>query len=140
MRRSGVKGERKLSALLRDMRPQLAMPVYVFCTFATGTLHDELEAICLFKEREGLTAIIEKSAAEHHGVAYTFESRLITLTVHSDLAAIGFFDSVCAALANAGIACNAVSAYFHDHLFVPADRADDAMRLLSALSAEAASD
>jgi uncharacterized protein len=134
-----VQGERKLSALLYGMKPQLALPVYVFCTFANGSLPDELEAIAQFKEQEGLTAIVEKSAAELNGLAYTFESRLITLSVHSDLAAVGFLSSVCAALANDGIACNAVSAFFHDHLFVPVDRADDAMRLLSELSAQAAS-
>ena len=32
---------------------------------------------------------------------------------------------------------NPVSAYFHDHLFVPADRADEAVALLEQLAAEA---
>ena len=30
---------------------------------------------------------------------------------------------------------NPVSAFHHDHLFVPADRADDAMRILEELAA-----
>jgi hypothetical protein len=31
---------------------------------------------------------------------------------------------------------NPVSGYFHDHLFVPADRAEEAMAMLQALAAE----
>jgi hypothetical protein len=32
---------------------------------------------------------------------------------------------------------NAVSAFYHDHLFVPVDKAAEALSLLSALSAQA---
>ena len=37
--------------------------------------------------------------------------------------------------AAAGMAVNTVSGYCHDHLFVPADRAEDAMVVLKAVSA-----
>jgi hypothetical protein len=37
-------------------------------------------------------------------------------------------------LAKENISVNPVSAFYHDHLFVPEDRADDAMRLLRGLS------
>jgi hypothetical protein len=40
-------------------------------------------------------------------------------------------------LAAAGIGVNPVSAYFHDHLFVPADRADEALALLRGIAAKA---
>ncbi|MFM8747512.1 MAG: hypothetical protein ACKOED_12755 [Aestuariivirga sp.] len=39
-------------------------------------------------------------------------------------------------LADAGIACNVVAALRHDHLFVPAGRADEAQAILQALSAK----
>lgn len=55
---------------------------------------------------------------------------MITLNVHSALDAIGFLAAVASLLATAEISVNAVSAYYHDHLFVPLERADDAMRLL----------
>ena len=41
-------------------------------------------------------------------------------------------------LAKAGIPCNAVAAFHHDHLFIPVDRADDAFSLLEALSQSSA--
>jgi hypothetical protein len=40
-------------------------------------------------------------------------------------------------LADAGIACNVVAALRHDHLFVPAGRADEVQAILQALSARA---
>jgi hypothetical protein len=55
---------------------------------------------------------------------------MITLNVFSALDAVGFLAAVTARLANAGISVNPVSGFHHDHLFVPADRAEEAMRLL----------
>ena len=59
---------------------------------------------------------------------------MITLTVHSALDAVGFLAAITARLAEAGISVNAVSAFHHDHLFVPVDRADEAMALLQNMS------
>ncbi|MDT7624031.1 MAG: uncharacterized protein QOF99_4932, partial [Pseudonocardiales bacterium] len=42
--------------------------------------------------------------------------------------------AVSAQLATGGISCNVVAGYHHDHLFVPADRAADALALLTALA------
>ena len=55
---------------------------------------------------------------------------MITLSVHSSLEAVGFLAAITARLANAGISVNAVSAFHHDHLFVPEHRASEALRLL----------
>ncbi len=51
---------------------------------------------------------------------------MITRDVLSALDVVGFLAAVTAALADAGIGANAVSAFFHDHLFVPLDRAEAA--------------
>lgn len=133
--KSEMSSERDLAVLLRQMAPTLTSPRYVFCCFSDHRLPDGVDPICLFREAEGLTAIIEKTVAESLRLPYAFESRLITLDIHSDLAAVGFLASVCSALAGAGIACNAVSAYYHDHLFVPAERAAQAMDVLRAMTA-----
>lgn len=126
--------ERNLAVLLRDMAPTLTSPRYVFCAFHDHRLPDGVEAICLFREAEGLTAIVEKTLAEALGLSWSFESRLITLEIHSDLAAVGFLAAVCTVLAGAGIPCNAVSAYYHDHIFVPVDRAVEALEVLRSLA------
>ncbi|WP_231612424.1 ACT domain-containing protein [Novipirellula galeiformis] len=56
---------------------------------------------------------------------------MITLKVHSSLEVVGFLFAVTAKLAQSGISVNVVSAYFHDHRFVPTGRADEAMKVLN---------
>jgi hypothetical protein len=62
-----------------------------------------------------------------------FRAAWITLQVHSDLAAVGLTAAFSSALAQAGISCNVVAGMHHDHLFVPVDQAQQAMRSLQAL-------
>jgi hypothetical protein len=59
---------------------------------------------------------------------------MITLNVHSALDAVGFLSAVMQALTAAGISSNAVSAFYHDHLFVPLNRAEEALQVLRELS------
>jgi hypothetical protein len=68
-------------------------------------------------------------------VPYQFESGLITLTIHSSLDAVGFLAAASAVLAEAGIPCNAVAAFHHDHLFVPRETGQRALDLLVAVAA-----
>jgi uncharacterized protein len=128
-------GERDLDALLRHMKPELRPGIFVFCTIPTDqSISAALSPLLTFREQEATTLVIPREEAEAAGLSYAFASRLITLTVHSALDAVGFLAAITARLAAAGISVNAVSAFHHDHLFIPADRADDAMAVLQALS------
>ena len=125
-------GERDLAALLRDMKPEMHDGIFVFCTIAEDAkLPAGIRPWLTFREAEGITLVIRQEEAERLGLAHQFASRLITLTVHSSLEAVGFLAAITARLAKAGISVNAVSAFYHDHLFVPEDRADEALRLLT---------
>jgi uncharacterized protein len=62
------------------------------------------------------------------------------LTVHSSLEAVGFLAAITARLAETGISVNAVSAFYHDHLFVPHDRADEALARLQEMMRKPAAD
>ncbi len=127
-------GERDLRKLLRHMTPQLQPGTFVFCTFPDNDLPADLAPIATFREAEGLSAILALDEARRAGVPYQFESGLITLTIHSSLDAVGFLAAVSAVLAEAGIPCNAVAAFHHDHLFVPREMAQRALDLLMAVA------
>jgi uncharacterized protein len=86
------------------------------------------DAIMLFREDEGLTVVVEADAAMPEA-----QWAQITLRIHSSLDAVGMMAAIATALAAHGIPCNAVSAYYHDHLFVPWERRAEAMRALHAL-------
>lgn len=130
-------GETDLQALLRSMRPVLHPQIYVFATLKAGDeLPTSINPMMTFREEEGLTLIVSETEARGAGLAGTFRSRMITLRVHSSLSAIGFLAALTSRLAEAGLAVNPVSAYFHDHLFVPAERAEEALAILQSLAAE----
>jgi len=130
-----VAGKRDLNALLRDMKPEMQQGIFVFCTISPSeSIPPSINPLLTFREQEGTTLVTTLDEAEAAGLHYAFVSRLITLTVHSALDAVGLLAAITAHLAAAGISVNAVSAFHHDHLFVPSDRADDAMAVLQALS------
>jgi hypothetical protein len=58
----------------------------------------------------------------------------LTLTVHSALDGVGLTAAVASALADEGIPCNMVAAFHHDHVFVPEERAEEALAILRALA------
>ncbi len=122
-----------LSHLLREMKPELQAGTYLFCNLAGDRVPEGVVALATFREAEGLTLVLLAEEAERHGIPGTFEAAWITLTVHSDLAAVGFLAAVATALAGDGIPCNAIAAFHHDHLFVPVAMAERAMAVLERL-------
>ena len=129
-------GGTELRALLADMRPVLQPDTFVFATVDDDVeLPVGLDPVMVFREAEGRTLILREVDAAAAGIPSTFPSRMITLEVHSALEAVGFLAAITTALAAAGMGVNPVAGYFHDHLFVPAERADDAMAVLLRLAA-----
>lgn len=127
-------GETSLPTLLRSMNPVLNEGAYVFCHVAERRLLQGVEPLGSFHEREGLTVILPHPDAERLGLTIDYLAAWITLEVHSALSAVGLTAAVAGALAGAGISCNVVAAYYHDHLFVAhADgpRALDVLRHLA---------
>lgn len=86
------------------------------------------DAFALIGEKEGRTLI----APVVNG-----EWARISLTVHSDLQAIGLTAALSRALADVGISANVVAGYYHDHIFVPWARRHDALTALTKLGEEA---
>lgn len=92
-----------------------------------------IDAICRFREDEGETLIVRRTEAERNHLTFTFPCRKITLHVHSSLDAVGFLARIATELAQHGISTNCVSAWYHDHLFVPAAQGLAAVRVLREL-------
>ncbi|MGX7875831.1 ACT domain-containing protein [Mesorhizobium sp. ORM6] len=132
-------GETNLKKLLASMTPELLGDVHVFVTLAPGALPPAgLEPVMVFREREGTTLIVTEDAAMAGGLTASFRCRMITLNIHSSLEAVGFLAAITARLAAAGMGVNPVSAFYHDHLFVPANRAQEALELLLKLAQDSA--
>lgn len=129
------KGESKVAKLLKTLQPVLAPGEFIFCT-GSGEIFERVRSLSIgqFREKEGITVILSREEADRSSLEYTAIFRQITLSVHSDLEAVGFLAVIVSRLAKKGIAVNVISAYYHDHLFVPAGKAIEAMEILRELA------
>jgi hypothetical protein len=119
-------GETDLKVLLRSMEPVLHDEPY---GFAIRDGEVPFRPFATVAEAEGLTVVALLSQLGE-GEPWA----RISLTVQSDLAAVGLTAAFATALGRAGISCNVIAGYHHDHLFVPWDRREDAMAALRELS------
>jgi uncharacterized protein len=130
-----MSGETNLNTLLRSMQPILCQGEYVFCSIDRGdNRYSQLNPVGMFRENEGITLILKRQEADAVALPYTAVFSMITLSVHSSLSAVGFLAAITSKLAEHSISVNPVSAYYHDHLFVPIDRTDEVMKLLQEFS------
>lgn len=131
-----MSGEKNLDKLLSAMSPALIAGEFVFCSFKKARYgdHSELEPIGAFTESEGLTLVIPKSKADEHGIKYESLFSCITLTVHSSLEAVGLTAAFSSKLAEHGISANVMAGYFHDHIFVQKELAEEAIAAISELT------
>jgi hypothetical protein len=130
-------GETALSTLIRNMSPQLNPGQYVFCTLDDAARLKGSVPLGSFREKEGLTVILERGEADRLCLSYDYTAAWITLQVHSSLSAVGLTAAFAGTLAQAGVSCNVVAGYFHDHLFVASADAERAVSTLRALAANA---
>ena len=120
--------------MIAGMKPRLDTQHWRFVLVSPETAPKLLAAaIATFREDEGVTAIVPSQLADNLGLGGPDFAR-ITLMVHSDLEGVGLTATVSGALANAGIACNMVAAFHHDHAFVPANQKLDALAVLRKLA------
>ncbi|MFF7974228.1 ACT domain-containing protein [Streptomyces sp. NPDC007905] len=126
-------GEKELQKLLNGMRPELNPGRYVFTT-VEGSVPSGVDPVVTVAEPEGLTVVARLEEADAAGMAYDYVAAWITLRVHSALEAVGLTAAVARELADAGLSCNVVAGFHHDHLFVPYVHAERAVAVLEGLS------
>lgn len=125
-------GELDLNRLLANMTPQLDEQIWVFLSLKSPDRDLDQKALMRFEEDEGTTYIVKEEDIADHDVS--FRCQRITLQVHSSLEAVGFLDAISTALTLNGISSNVVSAFYHDHLFVPVEKTTQTVAVLKALS------
>ena len=136
-----MSGIKDLDILLSNIEPVLDERNFVFCSFPTidWKIMYELNPIGIFHEKEGVTFILEQQDAVNKKIHYQSVYRLITLNVHSSLDAVGLTAAFSAKLAEKNISTNVVTAYYHDHIFVPEEKAELALNAILELQKGAVS-
>lgn len=108
---------------------------YVFAT--VPTVPEGLQPFAVVREDEGTTVIVEEQQARDFNLPLDHTFARITLGVHSSLNSIGLTATIAQTLASRSIPCNVVAGFYHDHLFVEAERASEAWSLLDDLTRQA---
>ena len=129
-------GEKNLKQLLKNASPFLNEGEFVFCAIMEGTAIDLQNAVAIFREKEAVTVVVPRAFADELSLQYESIFSWITLRVHSSLEAVGLTAVFSTALARAGISCNVIAAYYHDHIFVPQGDTERAMHVLQHLNAD----
>ena len=133
-----MSGERELGKILQSLDPKLDPVCYVFCSVAktANLLISATTPLATFQEDEGLSLVLSEEQAIRHGLKMSSAMCRITLGVQSSINVVGLTAIVSQCLADKGISVNFVAAYHHDHVFVAADQAEQALAILKDLSVQ----
>lgn len=129
-----MSGERNLSQLLIHLKPQLANEAFVYVSILEEDFFPTFKFFACIKEPEGYTLVLEKKIADQQSFVYSYVAAKITMQIHSALDAVGLTAVLAKQLAMAGISCNVIAGYYHDHLFVDYECRYEALEALQALS------
>lgn len=112
-----MNGSTDLAAMLRTLEVVSLPDEYVYATMPAD--HPAIHlAKATVTEAEGLTAVLRRADADSHNIAYEYVAAWLTLSVHSSLDAVGLTAAFSHVLAQAGISCNVLAGFYHDHILV----------------------
>lgn len=131
-----MSGEKNLDILIGNMDPVLNDGEYVYCTLPGIQQFDSESILFSFREKESITIVVAKEFADKNQLEYFTVCAWITLNIHSSLEAVGLTAAFSNALMKAGISCNVVAAFYHDHIFVSIKDSNKAIEVLKKLSAD----
>jgi hypothetical protein len=124
----------------RRLLPRRRPGAFVYVTQPAGMPLPPVEVVASVLEDEGRTLVLHREDADGLGLPYGFVRAWIDLGLTSALDAVGLTATFSSALAAAGISCNVLAGFHHDHVLVPIAEADRALAVLGACSRRAADD
>jgi uncharacterized protein len=126
-------GQTELSEVLRTLQVSCDEQEYGFATTSPKGQVSLTDALCIFREDEGLTVIAQKDYLDRQGLSCDGTYAKLTIEVHTSLELVGLTAVLAQTLADSGISANVVAAYYHDHVFVSFGVRQKAIDVLLAL-------
>ena len=123
-----MSGESNIIQLIKGMKPILNEGEYVFSTIKNTQQVDRADTLGEFKEKEGVTIVMEKQRALEYGLTVESVFAWITLEIHSSLDAVGLTAAFSNELAQHQVSCNVIAGYYHDHIFVDTKDSEKAIK------------
>lgn len=126
-------GETDLATMLASLDVERRPGVFTFVAVSDPDATLVASAHATVREGALTTLVLTVDDARGAGLDVVTEMAWLTLTVQSSLDAVGLTAAFSRVLGDAGVACNVLAGYHHDHLLVPADQAEHAMSALRSL-------
>ena len=123
-------GETDLSKMLASLDVVRRTGVFTVVAVADPAAELVASAHAAIREGELTTLVLTVDDARAAGLDVVTEMAWLSLTVQSSLDAVGLTAAFATTLGDAGISCNVLAGFHHDHLLVAEDRADDAIAAL----------
>ena len=124
-------GETDLDKMLATLRVERRPGVFTYATVRTPAPELLAAAHGVVTEGDLTTLVLPVVAAERAGLPVELEMAWLSLTVQSSLEAVGLTAAFSTTLGKAGIPCNVLAGFHHDHILVPVDRAQQAIDVLT---------
>lgn len=106
---------------------------YAFSTIKDDAELEKEDVLGTFKEKEGLSVIAKKRYLESNKLPYHGVFAKLNIGISTSLELVGLTAVLSNLLAQENIPTNVVSAYYHDHIFVPYALKDKAINTLGQL-------
>lgn len=123
-----------LEQSLASLEPRIE-GTYVF--HSVDSVPPGANAFAEIREQEGITLVLSQEDSKRIGLPSAAPFVRISLGAYTSLNAVGITATIAQTLASRDVPCNVIAGFHHDHLFVPAPQAAEAMRLLDSLSNQA---
>lgn len=129
-------GETDLAAMLETLTVSVRPEPYVVVALPPDETAPPIGSgvAAVIDETEGPTVIATLSRAAHESWPHDFVASWLTLDIHSALTAVGLTATFSRQLGRAGIPCNVIAGFFHDHILVPVEKTDAAVEVIEALA------
>lgn len=124
-------GETDLDKMLATLRVERRPGVFTYAAVRAPAPELLAAAHGVVTEGDLTTLVLPVEAAERAGLPVELEMAWLSLTVQSSLEAVGLTAAFSATLGKAGIPCNVLAGFHHDHILVPVDRAQKAIDVLT---------
>tara|TARA_B100000214_G_scaffold63798_1_gene42005 strand:- start:11255 stop:11656 length:402 start_codon:yes stop_codon:yes gene_type:complete len=130
-----MSAKKDLQDILKAINPSLVDEFFIFMTSKEpiNNLVNSLNPIAMFIENEGSTLVITKEIADRNSIHYDAVFKCISLGVHSSLESSGLIAIISGELSKQDIPANVFAGYFHDHIFVPSNKAEKALEIISSI-------
>lgn len=129
-------GQTNLAAMLETLtvsvRPEQFVVITLPASIPPPTVGHGVAAV--IAESEGPTVIATAERASEENWPHDFVASWLTLDVHSALESVGLTATFSRQLGRAGIPCNVIAGFFHDHILVPHEMTDAAVDVIEALA------